>query len=294
MKRGKTVLSEYFKEYTLSNENLYKLQACLLEMFVDIKKMCDKNNILYMMSGGTCLGSVRHKGFIPWDDDIDIMMTRDEYYRFRTIFKEQNFEDYFLAEPVITEGYYYKMPKIYNRKTKLITVKEEGYRKFGMVSIDIFLIENAPESKLRQKIRAKLYNFAFHAASVCFDYKFISKPIKEKCKSNRAVKKYFDFRKRVGFFFAHIGGMELYLKICEKLADYPKKTSFVCVPSAISYDREILPRSVFEGVSEGEFCGYKVNIPVDYDFYLRNLYKKYMEIPPAEKREIHIVYEMKL
>lgn len=293
-KETKMVLSEAFKEYILPDEDLHKLQNCLLGMFVDIKRMCDENNILYMMSGGTCLGAVRHRGFIPWDDDIDIMMLREEYDRFRTVFNKQGFEDYFLAEPGITEGYFYKMPKIYHRKTKLITVHEEGYRKFGMVSIDIFIIENAPESKLQRTIRAKLYNFAFHAASVCFDYRYPSKPIEEKCRSDREVKKYFEFRKKLGFLFTHIGGMKFYLRMCERLAKYPKKTSLACLPSGISYDREILPRSVFDGVTEGEFCGNKVNLPVGYDPYLRNLYKDYMEIPPVEKREIHVAYEMKL
>lgn len=294
MRKGKTVLSEHFKEYTLSNEDLHRLQDCLLEMLVAVKKMCDENHIMYMVTGGTCLGAVRHQGFIPWDDDIDIVVSRDEYYRFKKTFNEQGFEDYFLAEPVITDGYFYKMPKIYNRRTKLIPVREEGYRKFGMVSIDVFIIENAPESKLRRTIRAKLYNFAFHAASLCFDYNYPSKPIEEKCKYDSEVRKYFGFRKKLGFLFAHAGGIKFYLRICERLAKYPKKTSLICIPSGISYDREILPRSAFDGVIEGEFCGYKVNLPVGYDLYLRNLYKDYMEIPPVEKREIHVAYEMQL
>ena len=194
MKKSKTVLSEYFSEYTLSEETLHDLQECLLGMFLDIKELCDENNIQYMMSGGSCLGAVRHKGFIPWDDDIDIMMTRDEYIKFRKAFTEKHFSDYILADPINTDGYYFKMPKIYNKKTRLVTVREEGYRKFAMVSIDIFLIENAPNSNFERKLRAKLYNFAFHAASVCLDYKYKSKPIEEKCLENEEVKQYFQFR----------------------------------------------------------------------------------------------------
>ena len=294
MKKGKTILSEHFREYTLSDNELKRLQGCLLEMFIDIKKLCDDNHILYMMSGGSCLGSVRHKGFIPWDDDIDIMMTREEYSKFRKCFIEKSYSDYMLAEPVVTKGYYYKMPKVYNVNTRLVSIREEGYRKYNMISIDVFIIENAPESNILRMFRSKLYNLSFHAASVCLDYMFPSAPIERKCMEDSDLKKYFDFRKRLGCIFSHIGGIEVYMKICEKLANYPWKTTLVCIPSAISYDREVLPSRVFENVSEGEFCGYKVNNPGDYDRYLSNLYKNYMVIPPIEKREIHVVYELKI
>ena len=65
-------------------------------MFVDIKRICDKHNLILMLSGGSALGAVRHKGFIPWDDDIDLMMPRDDYDKFIDLFEEELGEKYYL------------------------------------------------------------------------------------------------------------------------------------------------------------------------------------------------------
>ena len=70
-----------------NNNPLRKLQLAELEILKFLVKICEENNIRYYISGGTYLGAVRHKGFIPWDDDVDIAMPRKEYERFLEIFK---------------------------------------------------------------------------------------------------------------------------------------------------------------------------------------------------------------
>ena len=87
--------SKLFKEQKYKNgieiteDKLKKLKKILLEMLIDFDVVCEKNNLYYTLCGGTALGAVRHNGFIPWDDDVDIFMTRESYNKFLTIYEKK-------------------------------------------------------------------------------------------------------------------------------------------------------------------------------------------------------------
>lgn len=291
---SKLLYSTYFSEYKLDSKQIKKLQNELLAIFIDVKNVCDEYNIQYMMSGGSLLGAVRHEGFIPWDDDIDIMMLRSEYEKFRNVFNKTCSDKYVLMEPLSDKKYFYKMPKIYKKGTKYVEIQNAGIHAYDMLFIDVFIIENVPDSKFLRKIKGRIYDFAYKGASVCIDYLYPSPVIEEKAKRNQGLAEYYRFRKRIGFFFSKMGGIYFYLKICEKLAQTKKETVYLGIPSGISYEREIFPCEVFTKIAMGNFCGYKVKIPADYDRYLTNLYGDYMKIPPIEKRELHIAYKIEI
>ena len=294
MLSSKLIYSTYFSEYKLDGDQIKRLQNELLAIFIDIKNVCDEYNIQYMMSGGSLLGTVRHKGFSPWDDDIDIMMLRSEYEKFRHVFNITCSDKYILTEPLSDKKYLYKMPKIYKKGTKYVEIQNAGIHAFDMLFIDVFIIENIPDSKFLQKIKGRIYDFAYKGASVCIDYLYPSPAIEDKIKMSQELAKYYGFRKKIGFFFSKMGGIYFYLKICEKLAQTKKKSKYLGIPSGISYEREIFPCEVFTELTMGKFCGYEVKIPADYDRYLTNLYGDYMEIPPIEKREFHIAYKIEI
>ena len=291
---SKSMYSKYFSEYRLSMNQIKELQKTLLEMFIDIKEVCDKYQINYMLSGGTLLGAVRHKGFIPWDDDIDIMMLRKDYERFAAVFQRELAEKYELAEPLSDSKYVSKAPKIFKKGTTYVEVASCGIQKFDMIFIDVFIIENMAEPGLQRKIISKIYDFAFKAASVCVDYKYPSSVIIEKGKVEKDVKEYYTLRRRLGWIFSHVGGMRFYLKLVDKIGKKYKESNWLGVPSAISYNREIFDKKVFTELTEGEFCGIAVKIPKQYDVYLTNLYGDYMELPPENKREVHVAYKLLL
>lgn len=198
---SKTMYSKYFKEYHLSQNNLEKLQGVLLDMFIDFKSVCDKHNINYMMSGGTLLGTIRHKGFIPWDDDIDVMMVREEYNKFSKIFNKEMGDKYILVEPLAPK-YVFKAPKIYKKGTTYIEIENVGIHEYEMVFLDIFIIENVAEPGIKRNVISKVYDFAFKAASVCADYKYPSPVILRKCKTEKEVANYYVFRRRLGKVFS--------------------------------------------------------------------------------------------
>ena len=100
MKKQKDIYSKVFSEFVFSDEQIELLHNTLFDMLMDIKRVCDKHGITFLLSGGSMLGAVRHKGFIPWDDDLDIMMLRSEYVKFREAVLSEMTDKYDLVEPL--------------------------------------------------------------------------------------------------------------------------------------------------------------------------------------------------
>lgn len=293
MKASKALYSEIFEEYILNDSDVKKLQEVLYSMLESVCQLLDKYNIEYMLSGGTLLGAIRHAGFIPWDDDIDIMMTRENYLKLLEHLNELD-DDLIFVSPLSLSKYYCKNPKIFKKNTKYVELSNANVDTFDMIFIDIFIIENAPKSKINRLVRGFIYDVSYKGASVCIDYLFPSDPIIKKIEENRELKKYYYTRRTLGHIFSHIGGVYFYLKIVDMLGKYKKNTGLYCVPSAISYNREVFSSEVFETLTTGRFEHGDYKIPKYYDKYLRNLYDDYMQIPPVEKREVHIAYKFKL
>lgn len=296
MKASKTLYSASLHKYDLTESQLKKLQEMLLSMMVDFKKICDDNDINYMLSGGTCLGAVRHKGFIPWDDDADLMMLRSEYEHLKKVIQcDPTFQQkYILVEPLSDPKYVCKMPKIFLKGSVYTEISKAGIDKFNMIYIDLFVIENVPKCHFMRKLKGKIYDFAYLASSLCADYRYPSPAIEEACLENKELANYYHMRRSIGKLFDHIGGMKFYLKLDEKLARQDKVTGIVAVPSAIRYEREVFEYRVFDETIEVKFCNIDFKIPKYYDAYLTNLYGDYMKIPPADKREVHGAYRFQM
>jgi lipopolysaccharide cholinephosphotransferase len=116
----------------------------------------------------------------------------------------------------------------------------------------------------------------------------------EKCRKNKELRDYYSFRRFVGAFFCLFGGINFYLRICERFSHYSKETELSSLPSEGCYLLPVFDSRYFEDLVTAEFCGLEVYIPKDYGEYLERMYGDYMKIPPEDEREIHVAYRIKI
>lgn len=135
----------------LTDEELKHIQGIVLEMLLEVDRICKKYNITYYLGGGTLLGAVRYKGFIPWDDDVDLIMLRKGYEKFRKVVKKELDKKYFFQDYDTDLNSHYVYPKI--RRNDSIYVTEFG-KKQDMhqgIFLDIFIHDKTSNSKLGRK-----------------------------------------------------------------------------------------------------------------------------------------------
>ena len=153
------------RQYHISEEELKQIQAIQQDLIQEVARICRKCGIHFNMVGGTMLGAIRHKGYIPWDDDADIGFLRTEYEKFREACKsELNHEKYYMQDLRDTEGYRWGYGKLRRKNTEFIRLNQE-FMPYGQgISIDLMPFDNVPDSFLARRIhffRCFLYRKLF-------------------------------------------------------------------------------------------------------------------------------------
>ena len=134
----------------LKNNDLRKAQLLMLKILKEIHNICVKNNIKYFLSDGTLIGAIRHNGFIPWDDDLDIGMLREDYEKFCSIAQEELPEEFVLQTQKTDKGYGLQFGKVILKNTIWIEkVAKNTKRDYSGLYIDIFPYDKIPEDKRR-------------------------------------------------------------------------------------------------------------------------------------------------
>ncbi len=261
----------------LTKEQLKQLQNIQLDMLIEVKRICEKYNIKYSLIGGTLLGAIRHKGYIPWDDDADVGMLRSDYEKFRVVCrKELDREKYYFQDDRNTEGYRWGYGKL-RRKNTIFLRENQKHLKFGQeIFIDIFPIDYAPDNLFFRRIHM------FH----CFCIrKLLWSPVGMLTEKN--------YMKRWVYKYLSLIPKEKIYKHYYTYINKRKNTNTVRLnlfPTKKPYG---FPIKFFEELIEVEFEGEKFWGSRYYKKYLQIKYGNYMELPPEKERKIHPVIDIK-
>lgn len=272
----------------LSTEQVKELQQILLGMLDDIVEVCDKYDICYTLGGGSVIGAVRHKGFIPWDDDIDINMPRSDYQRFIPLFRQELGNKYWVHTPEDTDNYGLLAARIRLKGTYLKT-KEDFFTNECGVPVDIFIIENTFDNFFLRWLHG-MGCMAFGLLVSCRKFWRDRKHLLELAKGNQELTRVIRVKAGIGFLTA-FGSMDFWTRTANKWNGLCKnaKSNYVCIPAGRKhFFGETYRRSDVCETQKLLYEGRLYNCPKAADAYLTNLYGNYMKIPAKHEQEHHV------
>lgn len=255
-----------------------ELKKIELDILIRFASFCESQGLRYYLASGTLLGAVRHGGFIPWDDDIDVIMPRPDYEKFLTLAKNGFDPDIDILNNHNASDYAFPFTKAINNKTVLIESTIGKEHPTG-VCIDIFPSDGLPDGNLKTAVQfcklkmwRKLHQYSYIDG--------LEKPKNYLSELSRFI--FVPICKKIGpAFFIE--------KINRAAQKYPFDSGTDCAVVIWGYgEKEIIPRTEFVRPIKVSFEGHLFNAPGNYDLHLTNLYGSYMEPPaPNQRNTIH-------
>ena len=253
------------------DELLPRVKETELEILSVVDAFCRKNNIKYSIAYGTMIGAIRHKGFIPWDDDIDIFMLREDYDRFESIWHKKPPKGYVFENAKLNKDFSQCHTKIIKDNTTFLQKGEEKAKYHKGIFIDIFVLDRVADTTFMQKfqrINAMLYflytrGFPYDRGSsiIKFGCKFLLGIVPKTSYQNIANK----FEKKLSKYNSHKNNKLICYCVMESLNNYYPSDAMETVDTVYFENREF-------------YCS-KL-----YDVMLKSEYGDYMQLPPEEER----------
>lgn len=253
-----------------------KIWLVELDLLVKFDEICKKHNLTYYMAYGTLIGAIRHKGFIPWDDDLDVMMPRKDYEKFLTLTDEFN-DPYFLQTPETDPGYSYSFARIRNSNTTGVSelFKYEKWNK-GMY-MDIFPLDLCVPEEAQPVYDRIYYLNGQNSIHMRKSYPNLDEANQKKVAEHSGINPY-----------------EAYKEIqdlAQKFNERDTKYCYVIVLTMLPLERRINYVEDYESVVYLEYEGLMFPAPIGYDRILTSIYGDYMQFPPIEDRQGHLTLD---
>lgn len=263
------------------NSYLEKLRIVQLEMMDEIARVCDANNLTYVLNYGSLLGAIRHKGFIPWDDDLDICMPREDYEKFLEIGRKELGKGCYIYNNQDFHDCWFSMMKVMKKDTVFLRHpyrfgEEDGQRIF----IDVWPLDNVMGSeevavakmKKKKSILTRILRLKIKArcgGQLSFTQKWrnlILLPISEKCLIQMREKQMTQWR--------------------------DKDTDYWISGGVYDYIKETMPKAWYVPTTKLSYEGHEYKFPGKWDEVLKHFYGNYMQVPPIEKRYTHAPFKV--
>lgn len=261
---------------------LKDFQKISLEMLKSIHTYCVENNINYSLGYGTLIGAIRHNGFIPWDDDIDIVMPRPDYERFIRNFNG-SYEYFRVLAPELDWNYYALHANVYDNRTLLVEPRS-SHRGFEIgVKIDIFPLDGTPNDN--NKYLSMCRKFYFYNRVLLAKRRPLAYSIKESfCKTAEVC-----VVKLLSSLFSY---SYLQKKIHEIATTHNYDNSELVDNLVYSaYFGKRHPKVCYDNYITVPFENYKFMVASGYDLILRTIYGDYMKLPPEQQRVTHHTFK---
>ncbi|WIV18895.1 LicD family protein [Paenibacillus polygoni] len=253
----------------LSEYHLKKLQKEMLLLLLEVDRICRKHNIQYFLAYGTLIGAVRHGSFIPWDDDVDIEMLREDYEKFCELCKtELDHTKFSLQNQQTDQHYNWVFGKLKLKNTSYVRSGQEHLKQQDGIFIDIFPLDHITDNRFKQRLTLLICKVCRKILWAQVGKKNASQPLL------RGIYKLLSYIPR-----------SLIVSIFNFMAkcDNRKNTSFLVSHNYLS--GYIFKREWYDSVITLEFEGHLFYAPKGYDKTLSMIYGEYMKLPPVEKRQ---------
>lgn len=281
------------KGHELTEDELKRLQVHLIKMYRDIEAVCNRHGLGVCLAYGNVIGAVRHNGWIPWDDDLDVHMSREDYDKFLAEYASELSPQYKVSSYLSKDGSIARFAKVIDTSTVFVPVGGDRTDYTG-VFIDIFPIDHIGTNSMVNEIKKISAYFMMYTATSVAQFKSGSEAYKKIMFSSKAGRANWRFRQVWGAIFS-FASAKTWHKWIEKFAKKKKQTCYSHVMADLDLSFKLVPNEVFYPFTTLLLPDYgEVKVPHLYKDYLTRVYGDWSIIPDDKDKWHHYVEELVL